>query len=615
MSFKVDFSKMKKVHSDEHHTIMEHPDGHQVRIAHSALSRPLKSQLDKLPMASGGEVPDVNPKEAKKFEEGAKASGWQPKKWAENLKKGLTPVKKAEGGMVKKKDKKPKIQLPPSKDFPAVGVRGRMEDQDRQMYAKGTPDEPIEYEQIGPEEPLDYEAVEPLDYEPAEAPAPEQPLDYEPVPDEAPAAAQAPSMPDLGGMPAGVTPENALEYSKQQLESMQPKPEAPQDPMQMGLDSISQQANIEAGMASERAKALAGEQAAMNTLQTHFQDKAKEIQSELEHFVSDIKDTHINPDRYMGSMQTGQRIATALALALGGFGAGMTGGPNEVLNFINKQIDNDIEAQKQDLGKKETLFSANLKRFNNLQEATDMTRLMIQAKGVADMNRIAAKAAGPMAQAKAQQLQAAMIQQALPTIQQMALRQATQTLEQGAAKDPGVYPELIKAYENIDPKKAQDLRQRYVPGVGMAFTPKDASDIKDMSSTIQGAQAGIKDLLQIAGTPGKSLSLTERARAQEIRQSLIGALRLPITGPGAMNEGERRLLESMIPDPAAIFSLDINNKTRLEELSNQLDSKLERLISARGLGKATAQTEAKQEIKTMNGIRYKKVPGGWQKAE
>lgn len=610
MSFKVDFSKMKKVHSDKDHTIMEHPDGHQVRIAHSALSRPLRSQLDKLPMADGGAVPDVDPTKAKKFEEGAKASGWQPKKWAENIKKGLTPQKKAEGGLVKKKDKKPKINVPPTKDFPATGVRGRMEDQEPRMYAKGTPDEPIEYDQVGPEEPLDYEPVEPVDYEPADAPAPEEPLDFEPA-DEAP----APSMPDLGGMPAGVTPENALDYSKQQLEALQPKPAQPKDPMQMGLDSVAEQANIEAGMASERAKALAGEQAAMNTLQTHYMDKAKEIQSELEHFVMDIKDTHINPDRYMGSMNTGQRIATALALALGGFGAGMTGTPNEALNFINKQIDNDIDAQKAELGKKETLFSANLKRFNNLQEATDMTRLMIQAKGLADMNRIAAQSAGPMAQAKAQQLQAAMIQQALPTIQQMAMRQATQTLEQGAAKDPGIYPELIKAYENIDPKKAQDLRQRYVPGVGMAFTSKDASDIKDMSSTIQGAQAGIKDLLDIAGTPGKSLSLTERARAQEIRQSLIGALRLPITGPGAMNEGERKLLESMIPDPSAILSLDVTNRARLEELSNQLDSKLNRLISARGLGQATAQAAAKPEIKTMNGIRYQKVPGGWQKAE
>src|SRR6185503_3545379 len=47
--FGLDFSKFRKVHSDEHTSTFEHYEGHQVKIAHNKLSKKLKDQLNQIP--------------------------------------------------------------------------------------------------------------------------------------------------------------------------------------------------------------------------------------------------------------------------------------------------------------------------------------------------------------------------------------------------------------------------------------------------------------------------------------------------------------------------------------------------------------------------------------
>jgi hypothetical protein len=42
-------------------------------------------------MARGGQVGELDPQKAKEFEKGATESGWQPKRWMENLKAAVTP--------------------------------------------------------------------------------------------------------------------------------------------------------------------------------------------------------------------------------------------------------------------------------------------------------------------------------------------------------------------------------------------------------------------------------------------------------------------------------------------------------------------------------------------
>ena len=68
----------------------------------------------------------------------------------------------------------------------------------------------------------------------------------------------------------------------------------------------------------------------------------------IDEAVDEVVNFKINPNRIFKS--TGHSIASALAVALGEFGRGLSGGgPNTALNIINGAIDRDIEAQKTEL--------------------------------------------------------------------------------------------------------------------------------------------------------------------------------------------------------------------------------------------------------------------------
>lgn len=60
--FPLDLSKFKKISSDQHTTTLEHPHGHQIKIAHDKIDSKMKQKLAALPaldkMADGGKVAD-----------------------------------------------------------------------------------------------------------------------------------------------------------------------------------------------------------------------------------------------------------------------------------------------------------------------------------------------------------------------------------------------------------------------------------------------------------------------------------------------------------------------------------------------------------------------------
>jgi hypothetical protein len=255
--------------------------------------------------------------------------------------------------------------------------------------------------------------------------------------------------------------------------------------------------------------------------------------------------------------------------------------------MLDRDIERDIEAQKTQLKSKETLLSANLKQYGNLKDATDMTRVMMNDLALAQLKKAAAKAQGPLAQANASKMIGQIEAQQGALTQQMAIRQAMQSGE----VSPEQLPDMIRQLEAVDPKAAKELRERFVPGMGIAPTPKDAVDLKTLRGTVENAREGINRLLDISKITGKSLNPNIRAEADAITQSLIGMLRVPITGPGAMSEGERKLLENLVANPAQVFSIDTATRTKLKSLQKRLDSAVDTMAKARGLG-GTSSIEA-----------------------
>lgn len=108
--FQMDLSKFRKVAADDKSTTLRHEDGHEMRIAHSALSPKVRGQLAALPeaMAEGGtpspkpsdsSPPNIDPVKAKQFEKGFNSGDVSIGKAIDNAKKALGF---AEGGSINK---------------------------------------------------------------------------------------------------------------------------------------------------------------------------------------------------------------------------------------------------------------------------------------------------------------------------------------------------------------------------------------------------------------------------------------------------------------------------------------------------------------------------------
>lgn len=107
-----------------------------------------------------------------------------------------------------------------------------------------------------------------------------------------------------------------------------------------------------------------------------------------------IATQEIDANHYFTDIGTGGKIATAIALALGGIGAGLTKGPNLAYESLQKAIDRDIEAQKADLGKKQTLLSHNIQRYGNMASGIAATAMQLNAMTQGQIAQTAARSGG-----------------------------------------------------------------------------------------------------------------------------------------------------------------------------------------------------------------------------
>lgn len=200
---------------------------------------------------------------------------------------------------------------------------------------------------------------------------------------------------------------------------------------------LQESAKAQAAAADAQAKALEASALAQQKIQNDYQSHYQSLESERQSLQHDILNGHIDPNHYLGSQDTGQRIGNAISLVLGGLGAGLTGGQNPAMQFIQSQIDRDINAQVTNLGKKESLLSANLHQFGNLNDATRMTQVMMM-DSVANQMKLAAAKAGS-AQARAELLQRAgqLEMQAAPVMSQIAMKRTITGNSQGLSQiDP-----------------------------------------------------------------------------------------------------------------------------------------------------------------------------------
>ncbi len=200
------------------------------------------------------------------------------------------------------------------------------------------------------------------------------------------------------------------------------------------------------GAADEQARAYTQQAQQAHALQTNMEQHLKTLDAQNSTITNAISNTQINPNHFWDNQSTGSKIGMLAGMIVSGFGAG-AGQGNMAMNIINKAIDQDIAAQKDNLGTKENLLKANMLQYGNLNMAIDATRLNLLAATKGQIDASQAKLGGAMAQQNAALMKSEIDKQMMNTSLQLAQQKAG--LDQ--FKNPQGMPVSQNGQQGIDP--------------------------------------------------------------------------------------------------------------------------------------------------------------------
>lgn len=386
-----------------------------------------------------------------------------------------------------------------------------------------------------------------------------------------------------------------------------------------GLEAATKGIRGEAQAAAQQAQNEAAAAQDMIDMQQKFMsDMAKRMNDnhqEYQNFIDDVQASHINPNQYMENRSLAGQIATGLGLILGGIGAGITRGPNQALEMLQKNIDRDIEAQKANLGKRENLLSANLKHFGNLHDAVAMTSAMQNGILINQLKVAAANATDPMVKARAEAAIGQLyMEKVAPAMRSIALNQTLMENLGDLGNDTQKAGQLVQIHRLVgNESQAKALEDRIVPGVGVAApgVRVDAEVRRHLLGHKQ-FETATKDLYGFIKQHGGIGSLNPQARAIAEQKALAiqSAVRENELGT-VFKAQEVPLLEKMQSNQPLSLVPEIFQLPKLQELIDANRRKYNDTLNSVGikLNSEAAKTGQQQSVEA--GYDKSKIKPGW----
>lgn len=609
---KMDLSKFKKISSDKNKTTLMHPSGHKIVVAHSALNKVNLDQLDRMPkayqyqpgMANGGEVraapagsdifannsrairknmiakpsPDfIGDDEAQMSWEDQEAlergESIQERPIAEGVQSEDIPRRYASGGGVSKEE----IDASAAR----LGVNTN------NINAYPVPTNQASDQNIGPVGP-----PSPL--------AEEVDSDYVPNPDA-----------DTSPLPP------APAYKIPPLNSSDPYAEANKTAL-LGVQKEqqgAQQAAVALGhLGNKEASADSMAANAMNSTQAHFQKDFQDLSNERQKIVQDFDNGHIDPERYIKKMSTGERILNGIALIVGGMGSALAKQPNLASNFLTDQINRDIDAQKANLQNKSTLLNSNLAQTGNLFKAVELTRMQTLDINAMHIKQLAAASQNPIQRANLLATSGKLDQEASNIQAQIAQRNALmQTYGHGGEESFQQRMKLLRVMGQD--KFAEAAEKRHVPGVGESSKEVPQEVISEIS-TRQDFDNKVQDLMNFARQNSGSLN-PATIKAGKAKAALVQDAYRRANKQGVFKESENEFVNGIVGNPTQFFQ-KYRSGMGYTELRRDNIAALNALKSSYGLPVTQQQQSGGQgaaNIQMRKGVPYMKVPGGWKRVK
>ncbi len=276
------------------------------------------------------------------------------------------------------------------------------------------------------------------------------------------------------------------------------------------------------------------------------------------------------PQDFWASKSAGQKVGLSLSIALGAIGQGLMGAKeNAVLSSINADIERDTRQQQMEFSRRKDVLEGEKSAYGELYKILGDKDLAANRLHMAKIGQVQQQLAAKVAGMGSEQAK----------VNGAKLMAELQTQADKLEADYGIKQNELLA-KKLEAQKG--MQENLIPALGIYATTKEgAAKMNELAGSVRSSQDGIGQLLQLSSEgAGKSISPEMRAKAETIATALRAELRVPILGPGTVQEREYKLLERLVADPTAVFSLDSVNRVRLKQLSERLEAGLQQKAKA-----------------------------------
>jgi hypothetical protein len=330
-------------------------------------------------------------------------------------------------------------------------------------------------------------------------------------------------------------------------------------------------------------------QAALIKQQDELAERERQIQAEIGKQDNSVRFQSL-PEVLQGNSFE-NKLGASIALFIGAVSQGLTGAKsNPVMDFIDRQV--ALQAEKDKLTadgklalKKQLIDISNAKLDNLKARSQDQyQQQMIQAK----QEEMAVERA---------KIESAQALKAQEIFEKNAGKSALAAAYRGEAIDP----QLAQNMNETEQKSLVQVRGKTYK----AINPSAAQKFQESQASITAAMNKLepykalveKGLLRTLGEKGVMAALKDRAAGETMRTAIVGALRLPYTGPGALSDTERKALDKAIGE-FGIFNLPPVQAAKMNFIIHDLRAELQRVADNSNI---KAQVWPETFIKTNDG--------------
>lgn len=332
----------------------------------------------------------------------------------------------------------------------------------------------------------------------------------------------------------------------------------------------------------------------LQDLQAQHEARAIQHQQQVEEVVQGILSDRIDPNRIWNNASVGAKVTAGIGILLSGIGQGLAGGPNLALQQINRIIDLDLEAQRENLGTKKGILAHYLQQGRDIATAYQMAKADLADVYAAQTLRVAGQFGGQEALARAQLAAGEMRQGAAIKRQEMGARDLAMAIERAklrqaaasaalqtkllmlpATKGGGV--NLTSQMLELLPKDRRERAVRLLDGSYAFATSKEQA--KDAAKAMVVTDRVIRNLRRYSGLIEKNPGVPNplggnRAEAQEAGTNLLMEVK-ELRGLGALQQGEIDLLEKQIADITSFTTSDATLRAKLDSLGRSIQENVQ----------------------------------------